>query len=107
MYFANKGTESSLRQGLEYSKQAISKDADYAPAHSAAAFIYNQLSTVHVAPREVMPLAKAAAERALQLDETLTEAHVALSGVLLFYEWNWPEAERHLKRALDLAPSSA
>jgi serine/threonine-protein kinase len=107
MYFANKGTEASLRRGLEYSKQAISKDANYAPAHSAAAFIYNQLSTVHVAPRDVMPLAKAAAERALQLDETLAEAHVALAGVLLFYEWDWPQAERHLKRALDLTPSSS
>jgi serine/threonine protein kinase/Flp pilus assembly protein TadD len=106
-YFANKGDEDNLRQGLRYVQQAIDKDASYAPAHAAAAFIYSQLSTVHAPPREVMPKAKAAAERALEIDETLADAHLSLAAVLLFYEWDWPEAEKHLKRAVQLNPSSA
>ena len=65
------------------------------------------LPTVHQPPREVMPKAKAAAERALQLDESLVEGHVSLASVLLAYEWDWPEAEKHIKRALELNPSSA
>jgi predicted Zn-dependent protease len=54
-----------------------------------------------------MPKAKAAAQRALELDETLADAHVTLARVLLFYDWDWPAAEEHLKRATELSPNSA
>jgi len=106
-YFANKGDEANLKQALGYIEQAVAKDPNYAPAHSAAAFVYRSLSTAHMAPREVMPKAKSSAERALQLDETLAEAHISLAFVSLFYEWDWPAGEKHLKRALELNPSSA
>jgi len=106
-YFANKGSETDLRKALGYFEQATAKDPNYAAAHAGMAFAYRSLATVHVAPREIMPKAKAAAERALQLDETLAEAHISLGFVLLTYEWDWPEAEKHLRRAMELNPSSA
>lgn len=106
-YFANKGSEAELRQALGYFEQAVAKDPSYGPAHAASAYAYRSLATVHAPPREVMPKAKAAAVRALQLDETLAEAHVSLAFVLLSYDWDWPEAEKHLRRAVELNPSSA
>lgn len=58
-------------------------------------------------PNEVMPLAKQAAERALELDQNLSEAHDALGWVELNYAWNWPLAEQHMKRAIELNPGNA
>jgi hypothetical protein len=52
-----------------------------------------------------MPKAKAAAVKAVALDETLPEAHVSLGGVLMFYDYDWPNAEREFQRALDIKPS--
>ena len=58
-------------------------------------------------PHDVMPKAKAAAAKALQLDPTLAEAHVSMGGVLLYYEFDWPGAEKELRRAIDLSPNLA
>jgi eukaryotic-like serine/threonine-protein kinase len=106
-YYANKGTEKTFKEAISYFEQALARDPNYAPAHAGLAFVYGGLSTHYLPPREAMPKAKAAAERALQLDETLHAAHISLASIQLFYEWDWPQAEKHLKRALELNPSSA
>ena len=65
------------------------------------------MRSIYAAPSEVMPKAKAAALKAVALDETLPEAHVSLGGVLMFYDFDWPGAEREFQRALDIKPSYA
>lgn len=106
-YFADKGTEKDFKKAIEYFEQAIARDPNYAPGHAGISNVYRSLANFYLPPREVMPKAKAAAEKALQLDETQELAHLTLAGVLLFYEWNWPDAKKHFKRALELNPSSA
>jgi tetratricopeptide (TPR) repeat protein len=58
-------------------------------------------------PREFYPKARAAALKALEIDDTVSEASVALGRAMLYYDWNWPEAERHYRRAIALNPSNA
>lgn len=68
---------------------------------------YYNLSTNYWPPREAMPKAKAAALKALQLDEDLSEAHSALGGVHYFYDWDWAAAQQEAKRAIELNPNNA
>ncbi|HEY6989554.1 MAG TPA: winged helix-turn-helix domain-containing protein [Bryobacteraceae bacterium] len=106
-YFADKYTSASLDKATGYFEQAIAKDPNYAPAHAGLAYVYWCRALANAPPREVMPKVKREAERALQLDETLAEAHVSLAYALLYYDWDWPQGEKHLKRALELNPSAA
>jgi TolB-like protein/DNA-binding winged helix-turn-helix (wHTH) protein/Tfp pilus assembly protein PilF len=106
-YYADKFTEASLNKAIGYLEQAIARDPNYAPAHSGLAYVYLCRAMSETRPREVMPKLKLEAERALQLDETMAEAHVSLSYGLLFYDWDWPQAEIHLRRALQLNASAA
>jgi len=106
-YYANKFTLPDLNKAADYFEQAIARNPNHAPAHAGLAYVYSLLANVHLPPREVMPKAKAAAVKALQLDESLPEAHASLASILLNYEWDWPEAEKHIKRALELNPSAA
>ena len=107
-YFWNTRTEEGLAKAIGYFRQAIEKDSTYAPAHTAVADYYNALPFYsRVAPSEAFPQAKAAALRALALDETLAEAHAALAFVKAYYEWDWAAAELEFQRALALNPSDA
>jgi serine/threonine protein kinase/tetratricopeptide (TPR) repeat protein len=107
-YQANQGTAAGLKNGIEYFQQAIDKDASYAPAYAGLADAYGGLSgLIYQPPSETLPKAKAAAMKAVELDETLAEAHAALAMVDWFYDWNWPSAEREFKRAIELNPNSA
>jgi eukaryotic-like serine/threonine-protein kinase len=101
------GSQASIHRALDYFQQAIQKDVEYAPAYAGVADAYTALRSVYIAPSEVMPKAKAAALKAVALDETLPEAHVSLGGVLMFYDYDWPNAEREFQRALDIKPSYA
>jgi len=105
-FFWNKRTAEGLRKSVEYFNQAIDKDPQFALAYAGLADCYvvpaNQLP-----PREAMPKAKAAALRALELDETLAEAHASLGRVLAAYDWDWTGAEREYKRAIHLNPRYA
>ena len=103
----NKYTEEGFRKSIEYFKQAVEKDPAYALAHSGLADSYSLLGELSVAPpKESFPQARAYAEKALALDETLAEAHVSLAMVKLLYEWDWPGAEKELRRAKELDPNN-
>jgi TolB-like protein/Tfp pilus assembly protein PilF len=109
-YFWNNRTADGLKRAREYFRQAIAKDPTYAPAHSGLADAYALLGSTGydvMPPREAMPLAKAAAANALQIDDALAEAHAALGYVTLVYDWDWRGAERELRRALELNPGYA
>lgn len=106
-YFWNKYTAEGFKKAIEYFQQAIEKDPSYALAYAGLADAYIQLGVdVHSPPKEVMPKAKRAAVKALELDEALAEAHLSLGTYRLFYDWNWLEAERELKRAIELNPNN-
>lgn len=106
-YQAVQLSQTSLKQAISYFEQAIAIDPNYAPAHAGLAYVYRSSALLGMPPREMMPKLKAEAEKALKLDETLDDAHVCLAYALIYYDWDWPEAEKHLRRALELNPSSA
>jgi TolB-like protein/Tfp pilus assembly protein PilF len=107
-FHLNKWTPEGARKGIEYFGQAIGKDAGYAPAYTGMADCYTWLGVFGWnAARQAMPQARQAANRALQLDETLAAAHVSLGYVKALYDWDWPGADREFKRALELSPGDA
>jgi len=93
-------------RAIEYFLEAIEKDPKYAPAHAGLALCYNFLGFLNRPPIEVFPKARAAALRALELDETLAEAHTAIGLVKIAFDWDWEGAERAWRRALELNPNS-
>jgi eukaryotic-like serine/threonine-protein kinase len=107
-YHANQATAAELRKGIEYFQQAIEKDPGYALAYAGLADSYSALGGgwQYLPPSDTLPKAKAAAMKALQLDDTLAEAHAALA-YAAFFDWDWPSAEREFTRAIELNPNSA
>jgi TolB-like protein/Tfp pilus assembly protein PilF len=106
-YFWNQRGE-GIRRGLEYFQQALERDANYARAHAGVADCYSLLGFyAYLRPHEAFPAARAAALRALEIDEGLDEAHASLGFVKLFYDWDAPRAAAEFRRALELNPSSA
>jgi TolB-like protein/DNA-binding winged helix-turn-helix (wHTH) protein len=104
----SRGAPELHRKAVEYSEEAVRLDPGYAPAHAALAKSYVNLSDIGMAfPREVMPQARAAAQRAIALDEALAYAHVALGHILLIYDRDWAGAHSEAKRAIALNPSDA
>jgi serine/threonine protein kinase len=104
-YHWEKITEEGLRLGLKHFQQAIEKDPTYALAYAGIADCYVRLGWyAHGHPKEVFPRAKAAAEKSLEMDSQLAEAHCALGWVRMCYDWDWPAAEKEFKQALDLNP---
>jgi eukaryotic-like serine/threonine-protein kinase len=102
-----KGSAADRQQAAEYFTRAIAVDPNYALAHADLSDIYRSLaSSSLVNPTEYLPRAMAAARRALELDESLAEAHYALAN-LLTYAWRWTEAEREYQRAISLNPNLA
>ena len=102
-YYWNQRTAEGLQQGSEYFNQVISKDPNYAPAYTGLADCYALLNVYNVVPAtEVYQKAQVAAARALELDESLAEAHTSLAFVRYRYYWDWEQAEQHFKRAIEL-----
>jgi DNA-binding winged helix-turn-helix (wHTH) protein/tetratricopeptide (TPR) repeat protein len=104
-YFWNARTSGWLQKATGHFRQAISIDPEYALAHAGLADCYNALGFwTYLPPGNSFPLARTAAIRALELDETLAEAHAALAWELLHYDWDFAGAEREFKRAIELNP---
>jgi tetratricopeptide (TPR) repeat protein len=103
-----KRNRSDVERSVEYFKEAIGLDPNFALAYSALADSYNGMTAYpYMSPKQAVPLAKAAAYRALEIDPTLAEAHTALANSLACFDWNWQEAEREFKRALEINPNDA
>jgi TolB-like protein len=104
----NKMTEDGLRQAIEYYKQAIEIDPDYALAYAGLADAYIFLA-IHapVAPKQVYTKAKEAALKALEIDDAVAEAHTSLATIRTIFEWDWEEAEKEYRKAIELNPSYA
>jgi TolB-like protein/Tfp pilus assembly protein PilF len=107
LYYLHRNTEGDLRAAIEYFEHATGQDPNYASGFAGLASAYANLSSTYRAPREVMPQAKAAALRALELDQSLAEAHAWLGFVSINFDWDAVTAEKELKRATELNPSYA
>jgi len=100
----------AVLRSIQYYQQAIARDPNYALAYAGLADAYALLGSAPndaMPPRDAMPRAKTAALRALQLDDTLAEAHASLAYVSFSFDWDWSAAEREFRRALDLNPHYA
>jgi serine/threonine-protein kinase len=107
-YEWNKRTQEGTSEGIRYFEQAIAEDPRYAPAYVGLADSY----ALHVDYRSVpvhegFAHAKAYARKALEIDESLAEAHASLAWTLFIYDWSWDEAAREFRRAIELAPGYA
>ncbi|HEX4899188.1 MAG TPA: protein kinase [Pyrinomonadaceae bacterium] len=104
-YFWNKRGEAGLRNGIKYFQEAEQKDPNYALAYSGLADSYALLCDIGVvAPVTEMPQAKAAAQKAVDIDPTLAEGYTSRGFIKLAYDWDWLGAEADLKRGLELNP---
>jgi len=107
-YFWNKHTEDGIKTAINYFELAIEQDPSYALAHAGLADCYIELGFWgYQQPNEAFPKAKNAALKAVNLDDTLAEAHTSLGEVLLYHEWDWERAESEFKRAIELNPNYA
>jgi DNA-binding winged helix-turn-helix (wHTH) protein/Flp pilus assembly protein TadD len=99
-------TPDGLRKALEYFQKARDLDPSYAQAYAGLSDTYALLGSYGLMPmRESHPLGRAAALKALELDDSLGEAHNSLAAILADYYWDWREAERHFRRAIELSPN--
>ncbi len=106
-YYWNRRTGENTKKAIEHFKEAIDRDPNYALAYSGLADCYLILNqSVGTPLGETLPQAKGYAERAITLDDQLAEPHVSLGGVNRF-SWQWTEAEREYKRAIELNPNYA
>jgi DNA-binding winged helix-turn-helix (wHTH) protein/tetratricopeptide (TPR) repeat protein len=106
-YHWNRRTKEDQKKGIEYFQQAVEKDPNYALAYAGIAECYFARGGPLENPRENHRKAKAYAERALKIDETLAEAHTTLAGLKFNDDWDWPGAEKGYQRAIELNPGYA
>ncbi len=110
-YYWNMRTGEGLDKAGKYFADAIQKDPNFALAYSGQADYFAYLTVLGgpeiLKPRDAMSRARTAAAKALQLDDSLAEAHASMGNILHNYDWNWAAAEREYKRAIDLNPNYA
>jgi TolB-like protein/Tfp pilus assembly protein PilF len=108
LYWANKWTPDGIQKGVDYARQAIDVDPVYAEAWTALAYLFVLIGFFGGAPStEIFPRAKAAAAKALDIDDGDVGAHATLAYVRLVYDWDWQGAQAELLRALELCPNLA
>ena len=106
--FLNKEIGNVMEKALLYFKEAIKRVPDYAQAYAGMALSYiRQGLWDYMPPKDVYPKAKKAAEKAIEIDETLAEAHYSLGVVKMLYDWDWEGAEKELNQAIELCPNYA
>lgn len=106
-FYQSKSSGEDAKKAVDYYNQALAIDPNYALAHAALARAYLYLGeNSFQEPKETMPKATAAAKRALELDDNLPEAHLAMAGIKQV-DWDWSGAEREYKRAIELNPNLA
>jgi len=103
----NQRTEPDLKKAINFFQQAIAKDPNYAPAYAGLADTYFYLGYAwgRMPPTDAMPLARSAAQKAIELDPDSAEGHASLGAVELTYDWNFPAAEQELKRSIAINPN--
>jgi tetratricopeptide (TPR) repeat protein len=104
-FYLNRRTREAYKKAIEFFNQALERDPNYALAHSGLADCYS-LGDYPLPPKEKYPLARRAALKALELDDTLAEPHAALGRVKQEYDWDREGAEREFERAIELNPNS-
>jgi serine/threonine protein kinase/tetratricopeptide (TPR) repeat protein len=104
-YYFFQHKEESNNKAIDAFNQAIKLAPDYARAYAGLASVYTEMSSSSLPPTEAMPKAKEAVQKALSLDGSLAEAHVALAEVYWWGDWNFSAAEQELKRAIELSPN--
>jgi tetratricopeptide (TPR) repeat protein len=108
IYFLRMYTDDGFNKAIEYFEHSLQKDPDYALAYYGLAEVFYAISFWgNVPPNDAYPKAKEYAKKALEIDDSLGEAHAALGLVYTFYDWRWKLAERELNQALKLHPNSA
>jgi TolB-like protein/Flp pilus assembly protein TadD len=107
LYELHGTTDEAKEKAISYFQEAVAHDPNDALAYAGLASAYSGLGGHYQAPTDVMPKARAAAVKAVQLDDTVAEAHASLGFINLVFDWNWPGAEREFRRALELNPNSA
>ena len=104
--YRHRFTLDSFKKGIDYCEQAIEKDPNYAQAYASIASMYSTLGFSGLLPsNEAFPKAESFAEKAMQLDPSIPESHLAHSNVLVYQKWDFQGAETEIKRALDLNPN--
>jgi len=107
-YAFHKYTSQGWQEAIEHFNRAIERDPEFAPAYSGLSETYLVAGAYGAVPtEEAMTRGKAAAAKALQLDETLASAHYALATAHTWYDWDWAGADREFRRGLELNPSDA
>jgi serine/threonine protein kinase/Tfp pilus assembly protein PilF len=107
-YHWNRRTPEALKKAMVHFEQVIQKDPNYALAYTGLADCYSMLAQVYVlTPKEAFSKAKALAQKALEIDETLAEAHTSLAFALSSFDWDWGGAEREFRKAIELNPNYA
>ena len=107
-YSFAKRTKDEMLRAIDYFQQAIKLDPKFALAYARISEAYASMPAYpYVSPKEAFPQAKAAAQKALEIDPTLAEAHTFLAYSLIIYDWNWIEGERSFKRAIELDPNNS
>jgi serine/threonine-protein kinase len=108
LFYWNKWTEADFARAADYFTQAVQKDPRYALSYAGLADTYSQLGDAgYLPPSEAWPKAKAAAMQALEIDDSLAEAHTSLALVKEHFEWDWTGADTEFRRAIELNPNSA
>lgn len=108
LYFFNKATPEGFEKGLQYFREAIKKDPSFALPYTGVALVYLTYGMISILPpTEILAKSKAASSKALELDDSLAEAHFVAAGIAHTLEWDWKAADNHFEKALALNPRMA